>query len=76
MAKKKTPNHTSEVDGCRVEWRRRRGFMDADVYEGGELIGEYEYPTIDHGAGVILGGYDDFAREAVMMAKRDRKEKG
>lgn len=47
--------------------------MDAEVYSGGELIGEYEYPSINPTAG-MFGGYDQFAREAVGMARRSQAE--
>jgi hypothetical protein len=71
MAKDKKPDHVSKLDGYKVEWRRRRDCTDGDVYTaGGELIGELEYPKTRPTDGALL---DDFAREAVEIAKREER---
>lgn len=74
MAKSKKPDHVTELDGYRVEWRRRRGHTDCDVIRDGETVAELEYPKVNatFTAGQV---YDELAREAVHIAKRKEEEK-
>jgi hypothetical protein len=72
-AKKKKPDHVSELDGYKVEWRFRRSEYEADVYNAkGELVSELEYPKVPGNNRLYL---DDFAKEAVSIAKRKEEEK-
>lgn len=74
MANKK-PDYVAERDGYKVEFRRRRDGLDADVIDGdGNTVAELEYPKLPRtlGAEKVM---DEFAGEAVMIAKRNAEKK-
>lgn len=69
MADKNPPNHVSEANGSKVEWRRRRGLLEGDVYTDGELIVTVAFKNAPKLAPGVL---DDLAEDAVAFGADQR----
>ena len=70
--KKKKPDHVTEQDGWKIEWRSRRSCFEADVYDpSGKLVSELEYPRA---LGSAYATSLAFKAEALMIAQKTLAE--
>lgn len=69
--KDKRPDFVGNSGEYRVELRRRRNCVDADVYRDKDLVEELEYPRL---AAYDVAGLSAFAEEAVKIARYRAKE--